>query len=87
MEKRLVVLEKIKELIVQEFGKEMKKITEDSGFHDDFGIDSLDALELYNQVETEFNITISDQATQELRDVKSLVNYVTDKVPDTYFEA
>lgn len=86
MDKTDKVFDKIKELITQEFGVEPKLVKADCGFHDDFSVDSLDVLELFNQVEAEFSITISDEATQELRDVSSLVNYVVNKLPDTYFE-
>ena len=86
MDKTAKVFDIIKELIIQEFGVEPKLITGDCGFHDDFSVDSLDILELFSQVESKFSINISDEATQELREVSSLVDYVVNKLPDSYFE-
>ena len=57
-----------------------------AGLAEDFGADSLDALELFNQIESEFLITISDEAATGMKDVKDLVEYVTNQVSDNYFE-
>ena len=86
MEKKEKVFEKIKEMIVQELGVKPEIVVLDAGLAEDFGADSLDALELFNQIESEFLITISDEAATEMRDVKDLVDYVTKQVSDNYFE-
>ncbi|HPJ23455.1 MAG TPA: acyl carrier protein [Bacillota bacterium] len=86
MDKKEVVFEKIKEMIVQELGVKPEIVTIDAGLAEDFGADSLDALELFNQIESEFLITISDEATTEMKDVKDLVDYVVERVSDKYFE-
>ncbi len=86
MEKKQVVFEKIKEMIVQELGVKPEIVKMEAGLAEDFGADSLDALELFNQIESEFLITISDEAATEMKDVKDLVEYVTDHVSDNYFE-
>lgn len=86
MDKLQVVFEKIKEMIVQELDVKPELVKMDAGLAEDFGADSLDALELFNQVESEFLITISDEAATDMKDVKDLVNYVVDRVDDKYFE-
>jgi len=86
MDKRQLVFEKIKEMIVQELGVKPEIVTLEAGLAEDFGADSLDALELFNQIESEFLITISDEAATEMKDVTDLVEYVVDKVSDKYFE-
>ena len=43
-------------------------------------------LELFNQIESEFLITIDDESATNMKDVKDLVEYVSDKVSDKYFE-
>jgi acyl carrier protein len=86
MEKKEKVFVKIKEMIVQELGVKPEVVTMDAGLAEDFGADSLDALELFNQIESEFLITISDEAATEMKDVKDLVDYVTNQVSDSYFD-
>lgn len=86
MEKKEKVFEKIKEMIIEELGVKEEIVTMEAGLAEDFGADSLDALELFNQIESEFLITISDEAAQEMKDVKDLVEYVTNQVSDSYFE-
>ncbi|MGD9909361.1 MAG: acyl carrier protein [Candidatus Izemoplasmatales bacterium] len=86
MDKKQVVFEKIKEIIIEELGVKPEKVVMDAGLADDFGADSLDALELFNQIESEFLVTISDEAATSMKDVKDLVEYVVEKVNDKYFE-
>ncbi|HOP57752.1 MAG TPA: acyl carrier protein [Bacillota bacterium] len=85
MDKKQVVFEKIKEIIIQELGVKPEKVVMDAGLADDFGADSLDALELFNQIESEFLITISDEAAMKMKDVSDLVEYVVEHVSDKYF--
>ncbi len=86
MDKRQLVFDKIKEVIVQELGVKPEIVKLEAGLAEDFGADSLDALELFNQIESEFLITISDEAATKMKDVSDLVDYVVDKVSDKYFE-
>jgi len=86
MDKKQVAFEKIKEMIIQELGVKPEVVTLDAGLAEDFGADSLDALELFNQIESEFLITITDEAATDMKNVEDLVNYVVDSVSDDYFE-
>jgi acyl carrier protein len=86
MEKRDVIFNKIKEMIVQELGVKPEVVTLDAGLAEDFGADSLDALELFNQIDSEFLITIEDEAAQDMKTVQDLVDYVVSMVSDDYFE-
>ncbi|MFA5067181.1 MAG: acyl carrier protein [Candidatus Izemoplasmatales bacterium] len=85
MNKEEIVFEKIKEIIVEELGVKPEKVILEAGFSDDFGADSLDALELFNQIESEFLVSITDDAALKMKDVKDLVQYVVDHVSDKYF--
>lgn len=86
MGKQDVVFEKIKEMIIQELGVKPEVVKLEAGLAEDFGADSLDALELFNQIESEFLITITDEAATEMKNVQDLVDYVSDSVSDDYFE-
>jgi acyl carrier protein len=85
MDKKQIVFDKIKEIIVQELGVKPEKVIPEAGLADDFGADSLDALELFNQIESEFLVSITDDAAMKMKDVKDLVQYVVDHVSDKYF--
>ncbi len=85
MDKKQVVFDKIKSIIVQELGVKAEKVVLTAALADDFGADSLDALELFNQIESEFLVTISDEAAMKMKDVSDLVNFVMEHVSDKYF--
>ncbi len=85
MDKKQVVFDKIKEIIVQELGVKAEKVVLTAALADDFGADSLDALELFNQIESEFLVTISDDAAMKMKDVSDLVDFVLEHVSDKYF--
>lgn len=86
MDKNQVIFEKIKEIIIEELGVKPEKVVLEAALADDFGADSLDALELFNQIESEFLVSISDEAAIKMKDVKDLVDFVVEKVNDKYFE-
>jgi acyl carrier protein len=85
MDKKQVVFDKIKEIIVQELGVKAEKVVLTAALADDFGADSLDALELFNQIESEFLVTISDDAAMKMKDVSDLVDFVLEHVSEKYF--
>ena len=85
MDKKQVVFDKIKEIIVQELGVKAEKVVLTAALADDFGADSLDALELFNQIESEFLVNISDDAAMKMKDVSDLVDFVLEHVSDKYF--
>lgn len=85
MDKKQVVFEKIKEIIVRELGINAEKVVPEAGLADDFGADSLDALELFNEIENEFLVSISDEAATKMKDVSDLVDYVVEHVNDKFF--
>jgi len=86
MDKKQVVFDKIKSIIVTELGVKPEKVVLDAVLADDFGADSLDALELFNQIESEFLVSISDEAATKMHAVGDLVTYVLEHVSPKYFE-
>jgi acyl carrier protein len=75
-----MVFERIKAIVVKELGIPADKIKLESHLVDDLGADSLDAVELVMAVEEEFNIEISDEAAQNIRKIKDIVDYVETKM-------
>ncbi|HOW38399.1 MAG TPA: acyl carrier protein [Candidatus Izemoplasmatales bacterium] len=86
MDKKQIVFDKIKGIIVSELGVKPEKVVLEACLADDFGADSLDALELFNQIESEFLVSISDEAATKMHAVGDLVDYVIEHVNAKYFD-
>ncbi|WP_313339133.1 acyl carrier protein [Sedimentibacter sp.] len=74
-----MVLEKVKEILVEELDVEEDTITLESKIKDDLGADSLDLFELISKIEDELNITIEEDDYGKLVTVKDIVDYITEK--------
>ena len=61
---------KVKEIIVQQLGVDVEKVTADASFVDDLGADSLDVVELVMAFEEEFGVEIPDEAAEKIATVK-----------------
>ena len=71
-----MVFDKVKEIIVNELSVEADKVTPEANLKEDLGADSIDAVEVIMSLEDEFNVTISDDAAQNIKTVQDLVNYI-----------
>ena len=68
---------KVYQLITDKLGVKQSEIRNDAKFYDDFGVDSLDFIELIVDVEKSFNIQIGDEEYVKLDTVGSLIDYVS----------
>ncbi len=71
-----MVLEKVKQIIVNELNVDPEKVTLEASLKDDLGADSIDAVEVIMSLEDEFDISIDDDAAQNIKTVQDLVNYI-----------
>ena len=71
-----MVFEKVQKIIAEGLNISLDKITMDTHLVDDLGADSLDAVELIMALEDEFGIEVDDDAAQNMKYVKDLVNYI-----------
>jgi acyl carrier protein len=69
-------MERIKKIIVYRLGVDESKITEDSSFVDDLGLDSLDIVELIMAFEEEFDIEIPDKDAEKIKTVGDTINEI-----------
>ena len=60
------MIEKVKDIIVEELGVEREKLTDSASFMEDLGADSLDTVELVMAFEKEFDIDIPDEEAEKL---------------------
>jgi len=71
--------DRVKEIIANELGVEMEKVTEDANFVEDLGADSLDTVELVMAFEEEFEIEIPDEDAEEMQTVSDAIDYLSEK--------
>ena len=70
------VLERIKEIIAEQTGKEMDEITPATSVMEDLEADSLDLFQIINDIEDEFDVKIEN--TDEIKTVADVVKIVED---------
>jgi acyl carrier protein len=74
----IMVLEKVKAILSEQFDVEEDSITPDTNIADDLGADSLDVVDLLMSIEDEFEIEIPDEEVENLKTVGELVRYIED---------
>lgn len=70
---------RVKEIIANELGVELEKVTDDASFVDDLGADSLDTVELVMAFEEEFEIEIPDEDAERMQTVGEAIKYLEGK--------
>ena len=68
--------DRIKKILVDRLGVDESKITENSSFLDNLGLDSLDIIELIMAFEEEFNIEIPDKDAEKIKTVGDAIRYL-----------
>lgn len=70
------MLEKIAGIIREYLGNDDAEITEDTQLIEDLGIASLDMLNLANEFEDEFGVTIEDKDIVDIKTVGDVIRYI-----------
>lgn len=70
------ILEKVKEVIIEQLGVEDENIKLETSFIDDLGADSLDIVELIMALEEEFDMQIPDGEAEKIATVNDVVEYI-----------
>ena len=71
-----MIFDKIKELIVDQLGVDEDAVTAEANIQDDLGADSLDIVDLIQTIEDEYDLSIPDDAVEEIKTVNDIVNYI-----------
>lgn len=74
------IASKVKAIIVDKLGVDENEVTPSASFTNDLGADSLDTVELIMEFEKAFNITIPDDAAEEISTVGDAVKYIEEKL-------
>ncbi|HEV3222777.1 MAG TPA: acyl carrier protein [Puia sp.] len=69
-----------RDILSEKLGIDFHSIQEDASFEDDLGIDSLDFIEIIDELEKKFKIKISDEESEKLRTVKSITRLIKQKI-------
>lgn len=81
-EKETEVVDKVKGMIAQQFGKSVEEVGSELSFIDDLGADSLDLVELVMSIEDEFGIEILDEDVEKIVTVQDAVDFIKEKQGD-----
>jgi acyl carrier protein len=68
-----MVFDQVKEIIVKELGVSADKVTLEARLSEDLGADSIDAVELIMKLEDSFNVSVSDEQAQSIKNVSDIV--------------
>ncbi|MCI6560649.1 MAG: acyl carrier protein [Ruminococcus sp.] len=71
-----MVFEKLKDIIVDQLGVEKDDVAMDANIQEDLGADSLDIVDLITTIEDEFELSIPDEAVENIKTVGDIVNYI-----------
>lgn len=71
-----MVFEKLKDLVADQLGVDAAEVTAEANIQDDLGADSLDVVDLITTIEDEFDLSIPDEAVEEIKTVGDIVSYI-----------
>ena len=71
--------ERVKQLICEQLGKSPDKVDLNTKIVEDLGADSLDVVEMLMTLEDEFNVTVSDEESVNLKTVGDIVKLIDSK--------
>ena len=70
------MLEKIREILVEQLNLKPEEIVETASFKDDLGVDSLDLFELVMSLEEEYGFEIPAEDMADLNTVGDVIRYL-----------
>ena len=68
--------DKVKKIIADKLGVDIKDVIPEASFTDDLGADSLDLVELIMSMEEEFDIEIPDEEAERMLTYKDALEYI-----------
>ena len=71
-----MILDKIKELVVDQTGVSADELDMDTSLMNDLEADSLDAVEIIMAIEDEFDIEIPDEEAEKFLTIRDMVEYL-----------
>ena len=75
-----MVLDKMKDILVEQLECDPEDSTMESLLVDDLGADSLDAIDIVMSVEDTFKVEVPDEIIEKIETVGDIVNYIEDHI-------
>ena len=72
----MAVIDKVKQIIIDQLSVEENEVTPTASFVDDLGADSLDRVELIMALEEAFDLEIPDEQAEQIKTVQDAVDYI-----------
>ncbi len=76
---RNAIFAKVKEYILMQLPVDEGKVVESANMIEDLGADSANLMMLIMDLETEFNMTVEDEALGTIKTVGDIVDYIAEK--------
>ena len=76
---RNAILDKVKEYILMQLPVDGGKVVENARMVEDLGADSANLMMLIMDLESEFNLTVEDEALDTIKTVGDIVDYIQKK--------
>ena len=77
---RNAIFDKVKEYILMQLPVDGGKVVENARMVEDLGADSANLMMLIMDLESEFNLTVEDEALDTIKTVGDIVDYIQKKV-------
>lgn len=77
-----MVLDKIRELIAENLGKDIEEISAETSLTKDLEADSIDAVEIIMAIEDWYDIEIPDEEAERFKTVADIVAFVEDNIDE-----
>ncbi len=71
-----MIFEQVQEIVAEKLSLDAEKIKLESNLQEDFGADSLDAVEIIMAVEDAFDVEVADDVLMNIKTVKDIVDYI-----------
>ena len=71
-----MTIDKIKEIIANQFSMDASKLSETTNLAEELGADSLDLVEILMAFEDEFGVSIPDDVIPNLKTIKDAAEYI-----------
>lgn len=69
-------LDKVRAIVVDQFGVSYASVTEHTKLIEDLGSDSLDSIELIMEVEDAFHVSVDDERAREIKTVGDIATWL-----------
>ena len=71
---------KIRSLLVDKVGVDPEEVSEDSYFFDDLNVSEIELMELFAELEDEYDIALEEEEKDEVESVGDLINLLIEHV-------